>query len=75
MTTVVTAEQMANPEWVNTQLRMRLIRPFVDGDNPQDAADVADVVRWAIRGGARRGDKLTAELVNRGRLIEILFFD
>lgn len=60
-----------DPQWVAAELKRRGIRPVVDGEAYRpDSHD--DLSRWARLGGGQDGDLMTADLVNRGRLVEAM---
>lgn len=57
--------------WIVDRLRERGIEPFENGDFiPFDR--MAECERWARLAGGRTGDYMTAALVNRGRLLDVM---
>lgn len=73
---------MDDPAWVNAELARIGQTPIVDGQQFRtDSDDVVEVVvalnldRWAVLGGASPGDLMTAEILNRGRLVSAILQD
>lgn len=68
-----------SPQWVAAELERRGITVLVTGDtysttssDPVEAVTALNVERWARLGGGRPGDIITADLVNRGRLVDVM---
>lgn len=74
----VLTPQLHDPKWVAAELERRDMRVFRDGERLEpansvlDAAIVANVDRWGHLAGGRDRDVATADVVNRGRLVEVL---
>lgn len=72
--------ELAHPRWVEAELRSRGIHIHVTGERWDPAVPLGAVVRenaerWARIGGAETGDIISADLVNRGKLIDLLSCD
>lgn len=71
-------KRLDDPQWVASELRARDLRVFLAYERLDPDHDSIDhliymsIPRWFVLGGGKHGEVITADVVNRGRLIEVM---